>query len=128
MTNTPSDDNGNDPSAKQKSLELDGISYALDSSGYLHDRTQWNEKVAQHFAAQEGITLTEEHWQVLFFLRTFYEDYRISPMIKVLCRHLEKKFENKKFSKEYLYQLFPKGPAKQGALIAGNPFPPVCID
>lgn len=111
-----------------ESIEIDGISYKLDQMGYLQDWNQWNEKLAKYIAAQEGITLTENNWNIIWFLRDFYKNYRISPMMNVLLSHLTEATGNSKISKTYLYELFPENPANQGARIAGNPYPQDFID
>jgi len=109
-------------------FEMDGQIFKLSFHGNLIEISQWNEKVAEHIASQEGITLTDDHWEVLQFLRAFYFKYGITPMVKLLQKHLRKKLGEEKGSEEYLYNLFPDGPARQGSRIAGLPEPQGCID
>lgn len=110
-------------------IELNGTVYETTSEGYLKDIKQWDEKVAAHIAKSEGIDpLTPLHWEIVLFLRKFYFDYNISPMVKILMKELEKKHGKEKASRKYLYELFPKGPSLQGTKIGGLPKPPDCID
>lgn len=103
--------------------------YETTDDGYLTDLNQWNEDVARFLAKAEGIhELTGPHWEIVLFLRWFYKEYAISPMVKILMKELEKKYGTEKAGRQYLYELFPHGPAKQGTRIAGLPKPHDCID
>ncbi len=84
--------------------------------------------VAYFMARQEGIELSENHWEVINFLFEFYFTYGISPMVEIIMKHLEEDFGKECANKEYLHNLFPKGPARQGSRIAGLPEPQGCID
>ena len=101
--------------------------YATDSQGYLLDHTLWSESLANYIAQEESLSLTEEHWQVIHFVREFYLQYNTSPAIRALVKALEKKYGKEKISSRYLYRLFPNGPAKQATKIAGLPKPARCI-
>lgn len=108
---------------------LGEMKYETTDDGYLIDLNQWNEDVARFMAKAEGIgELTGPHWEIVLFLRWFYKEYAISPMVKILMKELEKKYGVEKASRKYLYELFPRGPAKQGTRIAGLPKPHDCID
>ncbi|RRQ19966.1 TusE/DsrC/DsvC family sulfur relay protein [Thiohalobacter thiocyanaticus] len=110
------------------SFEFDGERYEVTPTGNLIDLHRWNERVAMHMAQKEGIELTAEHWEILNFLRGFYFEYGISPMVKILMRHMREEIGPEKASADYLYKLFPKGPSRQGSRIAGLPEPQGCID
>lgn len=110
------------------SFEFDGERYDVTPTGNLIDLHRWNERVAAHMAQKEGIELTAEHWEILNFLRGFYFEYGISPMVKILMRHMNEEIGPERASAEYLYKLFPKGPSRQGSRIAGLPEPQGCID
>lgn len=110
------------------SFDFDGETFAVTRSGNLMELHRWNARLAEHMAAKEGITLTAEHWEVLNFLREFYFSYGISPMVKILMKYMAEDFDPALASKEYLYSLFPKGPARQGSRIAGLPEPQGCLD
>ena len=93
----------------------------VDAEGFLTDPAQWNERIAEAIAAQNGIpVLTDRHWLVVRFMRERYLDTGTAPSIRSLGK------ESGVPVKE-LYQLFPKGPAKLAARIGGIPKPKGCI-
>jgi len=98
-----------------------------DEEGYLTDISVWNKDLALLIAKTENIELTPEHWEVIDFLREYYEEYQIAPAIRVLVKEMKKKFGAEKGDQKYLYQLFPYGPAKQACKIGGLPKPTGCI-
>ena len=106
---------------------FEGNEIETDSEGYLKDTTQWSEAMAEVIAAQEGITLAVEHWEVVLFVREFYLEFNTSPAIRMLVKAMANKFGEEKGNSRYLYRLFPKGPAKQATKIAGLPKPVKCI-
>ena len=99
----------------------------LDKHGYLANLEDWNEDVAHYFAAADQLTLSTEHWEIIYFLRDFYQQYKLSPAMRILVKELKKKYGAKKGNSVYLQSLFPKGPAKQATKIAGLPKPVRCI-
>ncbi|HAI51339.1 sulfurtransferase TusE [Atlantibacter hermannii] len=108
-------------------LTFNDREFETDNDGYLKDSSQWSEGLAEVIAAQEGITLTAEHWEVVRFVRDFYLEFNTSPAIRMLVKAMAKAFGEEKGNSRYLYRLFPKGPAKQATKIAGLPKPVKCI-
>jgi len=108
-------------------LTFNDREFETDNDGYLKDSSQWSEDLAEVIAAQEGITLTAEHWEVVRFVRDFYLEFNTSPAIRMLVKAMAKAFGEEKGNSRYLYRLFPKGPAKQATKIAGLPKPVKCI-
>jgi len=110
-------------------FELNGTTYETDEDGYLIDIGSWNEDVAVFLADQEEIPeLTEKHWQIINFLRGYYDEYQIAPMIKILIKAIMKDMDlSKRDSSKMLYELYPAGPAKQACKIAGLPKPTGCV-
>lgn len=100
---------------------------ATDAQGYLLDASQWSKPLAAEIALQETITMTDEHWQVVYFVRDFYEQFNTSPAIRALVKAMQNKYGKDKITSRYLYRLFPEGPAKQATKIAGLPKPARCI-
>ena len=98
-----------------------------DKEGYLKDFTQWSEALAPIIAEQENISLSDNHWEVVHFVRNFYLEFNTSPAIRMLVKAMAKKLGEDKGNSKYLYKLFPKGPAKQATKIAGLPKPARCI-
>ncbi len=108
-------------------LEFNGERLATDKEGYLLDSSQWHADLAPVIAAKENITLTDNHWEVVHFVRDFYEEFNTSPAIRMLVKAMAQKLGDDKGNSKYLYKLFPKGPAKQATKIAGLPKPARCI-
>ncbi|HEX9165566.1 MAG TPA: TusE/DsrC/DsvC family sulfur relay protein [Gemmatimonadales bacterium] len=93
----------------------------LDAEGFLKDATQWNEAVAETIARDNGIpVLTEDHWKVVRFMRQAWFANGQAPTIRTLGKESGVDVKN-------LYKLFPKGPAKLAAKVAGIPKPHGCI-
>ncbi len=104
-----------------ETMTLAGKTLTLDADGNLADRNEWNEEVARELAAQEGIPeLTTQHWAVINYMRQVFDKEGDAPSIRRLTK--ESGVDTKT-----LYQLFPKGPAKRAAKIAGLPKPKGCI-
>ena len=107
--------------------EVNGKSFESDEEGYLVDIASWNEELANLIAKDEEIDMTEEHWEVVNFLRDYYNEYQIAPAVRVLIKAIKKKMGAEKGSNKYMYELFPYGPAKQACKIAGLPKPTGCV-
>jgi len=108
-------------------LIIDGRSLPLDKHGYLANMQDWSEQVAQAFAVQEQIKLTDAHWEVVFFVRQFYLEFNTSPAIRILVKAMAQQLGADKGNSKYLFMLFPHGPAKQATRIAGLPKPAKCL-
>jgi tRNA 2-thiouridine synthesizing protein E len=108
-------------------MTVGGKELALDEEGYLQDPSAWNEDVAKAFAEKDGITLTDEHWEIINFLRNYYQEYQIAPMIRILVKEVKKAMGPEKGNLKYVYKLFPEGPAKQACKYAGLPKPTGCV-
>lgn len=101
--------------------DIAGVEIDLNDEGFLTDPSQWSEEVAIELARREGINpLSDRHWEVLRFMRHEYEAKGSGPSVRVLGK-------TSGVSIKELYQLFPKGPAKLAAKIAGIPKPRGCI-
>jgi tRNA 2-thiouridine synthesizing protein E len=109
-------------------IEVKGASVETDENGYLVNLEDWNEDVALKLAEGEDIDMTEAHWDLVKFLRNYYAEYQIAPAVKVLTKAMAtEKGMDKKEASEFLYGLFPKGPALQACKIAGLPKPTGCV-
>ena len=73
------------------SFELGGRTYQTDEDGYLVNIEEWSKEVGEYLAKEEGLEMTESHWEVINFLREYYEEYKIAPMIKILVKAIAKK-------------------------------------
>ncbi len=100
---------------------LDGVAVDLNEDGFFTDPNQWTEAMAPELARAADIAeLTDRHWQVIRFMRAEYVAKGTGPSVRVLGK-------TSGVSVKELYQLFPKGPAKLAAQIAGIPKPRGCI-
>ena len=108
-------------------LEFAGKSVEVDEDGYLVNLDDWTKELGEHMASQDGMNLTEAHWEVINFLRDYYAKYQIAPMIKILVKEIGKVMGPEKGNTKYLYELFPDGPAKQACRYAGLPKPTGCV-
>jgi tRNA 2-thiouridine synthesizing protein E len=108
-------------------LEVDGRVLATDPEGYLRELADWDEAVARAMARSDGIELDDNHWEVIRFLRAYYEEYAIAPAIRILTKAMAKQMGREKGNTRYLYRLFPDGPAKQACRYAGLPKPTGCV-
>ncbi len=102
-------------------FEHGDIKLEVDEDGFIQNPDDWNEEVALALASTEGITeLGEEHWKTVNYLRNYYLEFGVAPMIRKLCK--ETGFPLKK-----IYELFPSGPAKGACKVAGLPKPTGCV-
>jgi dissimilatory sulfite reductase related protein len=98
-----------------------GTTVDRNEEGFFTDPTQWTEAMAPELARAEGIDeLTDDHWQVIKFMRSEFFEKGTGPTVRMLGK-------TSGVSVKQLYQLFPKGPAKTAAKIAGIPKPRGCI-
>ena len=98
-----------------------GQTVSVGDDGFFTDPSQWTEEMAPEIARAEGIgQLTDRHWQVIKFMRHEYPEKGTGPTVRVLGK-------TSGVSIKELYQLFPKGPAKIAAKVAGIPKPRGCI-
>ena len=100
---------------------INGVEVAVNDEGFLEHPEQWTEAMAVELARAEGIDpLTPMHWKVIRFMRHEYAEKGTGPTVRVLGK-------TSGVSVKELYRLFPKGPAKLAAKIAGIPKPRGCI-
>ena len=97
-----------------------------DAQGYLKNHQDWSEEIALAIAYKENITLSDDHWQVINYVRQFYLEFETSPSIRPLVKYLKSHLPENKSNSLYLQILFPEGPAKQATKIAGLPKPARC--
>lgn len=109
------------------SIEVNGKQLEVDEEGYLADLNQWEPGVADVMSKQDNLALSNDHWEIINFLREYYEEYQIAPAIRVLTKAVAKRLGNDKGNSKYLYELFPYGPAKQACRYAGLPKPTGCV-
>ena len=97
------------------------VAIEVDEDGFMQEPDKWNEEVAKALATTEGVNdLTEEHWKLVNYLRNYFLQFGVAPMIRKLCK--ETGFDLKK-----VYALFPSGPAKGACNVAGLAKPTGCV-
>jgi TusE/DsrC/DsvC family sulfur relay protein len=102
-------------------IELNGVSIQIDEDGFIQEPEKWNEAVAKAIAKTEDVEeLTDDHWEVINYLRDYYQEYGVAPMVRRLCKETS-------ISLKEIYELFPSGPAKGACKIAGLPKPTGCV-
>ena len=98
-----------------------GVPVEVNEEGFLEDPDQWTRDIGTEIAKANGIDeMTDRHWQVVDFMRSTYAETGTGPSIRTLGKTSGVPIKE-------LYQLFPKGPAKLAAKIAGIPKPRGCI-
>ena len=108
-------------------FELNGQNLDTHEEGYLATLADWEPGVADIMASDDDTELSDNHWEVINFLREYYEEYQIAPAVRVLTKAIGKKLGKDKGNSKYLYELFPYGPAKQACRYAGLPKPTGCV-
>jgi len=102
-------------------VELGGKMLDIDEDGFIQDPESWDEAVAADLAKTEGVDdLTEDHWKLVNYIREYYLEYQIAPMIRKVCKSTN-------FKLKEIYELFPSGPAKGVCKVAGLPKPTGCV-
>ena len=97
------------------------VNIEVDEDGFMQEPEVWNESIALALASTEAVDeLTDDHWKVVNYLREYYQQFGIAPMIRKLCKQTG-------FSLKEIYDLFPSGPAKGACKVAGLPKPTGCV-
>ena len=103
-------------------VDYNGAKLELNEEGFLANPGEWTEDVARFLAeSEEGIAdMTDNHWAVVRFIREYYLENDLAPMVRLICKNTGLKLKD-------IYGLFPSGPAKGAAKIAGLPKPDGCV-
>jgi TusE/DsrC/DsvC family sulfur relay protein len=93
----------------------------VDEDGFIQDPDLWNKDVAVALSKTEGVEeMGDDHWKLVNYLREYYLEYGVAPMIRKLCKATG-------FKLKKVYELFPSGPAKGACKVAGLPKPTGCV-
>ena len=106
---------------------VNGQTIEHDEEGYITNLSEWSVELANEIAKTENIEMDDERWEVVNFLRDYYDEYQIAPAVRVLIKAVKKTMGPEKGNNKYMYELFPYGPAKQACKIAGLPKPTGCV-
>ncbi len=103
-------------------VESEGRPVEVNEEGFLVRPEEWTEEMAKHLArVEEGLAeLTPEHWAVIRYIREYYLDKKLAPMVRKMCQATG-------FPLMKIYDLFPSGPAKGACKVAGLPKPDGCV-
>lgn len=108
-------------------MTVNGRTLDVDEEGFLLNPEDWDEDVAREIAKREGIELTETVWELINYFREYYEDHMVHPtMHKVVLSRGKRKgvdFQEAEAYRDFLYELFPKGPIPTLCKLAGLPKP-----
>lgn len=108
------------PNMQTKELNVNGQIILTDSEGYIVDLEQWSEAFVTAQAEAEGLDLTEEHWQVVNFLRDYFDQHNVQCEVRKMVKHFKIAWGSERGSSTYLHRIFPRGgPQKQGNRLAG---------
>ena len=90
------------------------------SEGYIVNPEQWSEDFALALADKEGLVLSNEHWEVIRYLREYYSTHHVQCTVRDMIKYFRKTWGREKGSNKYLHKIFPcGGPQKQGNRLAG---------
>jgi len=99
----------------------------LDTEGYVIDQSLWTPGIAEHLAAEEGIALGPQHWELITLVQAYYGRFDHAPHMRPLVNWIKQCLGPEQGTSLYLHTLFPVSPAKQLARIAGLPKPAKCL-
>lgn len=99
----------------------------VDKQGFLVNLEDWDAEVASVIALNEGIALSQAHWEIINVLRSFYQEYTLSPAMRILVKTVKAELGPEKGNSLYLLNLFPGSPAMLASKIAGLPKPTNCL-
>lgn len=106
--------------AATRAVLVNGKLVATDVEGYLKNLDDWSEDFARAQAKAENLELTDAHWQVIYFLRAYFEEHRVQAQVRAMIWHFAKAWGQEHGNNHYLHALFPVGgPQKQGNRLAG---------
>ncbi len=100
-------------------IDVNGVTLETDNEGYLLDPSEWDLDVAQELARGENLSMSDEHWTVVRFVRDWFEDRHSVPEARHALKDLRRKLGKEKATRKYLYSLFPYGYGQQACKIAG---------
>jgi tRNA 2-thiouridine synthesizing protein E len=100
-------------------LQVNGREIAVDDEGFLLNPDDWNMDVARHIARDLNIEMTEQHYDVVHFVRNYYEQNQVVPEARTCLQTLGAELGKDVVTRKFLYQLFPYGYGQQACKIAG---------
>ena len=109
------------PNEQWAEFEWHGLRFPVDEDGFIQEPERWDEQIALALASTEGLMqLSESHWKLINYIRDYYRQFEIAPMIRKMCK-------DNGLTLRQIYDLFPSGPAKGACKVAGLPKPTGCV-
>ena len=103
------------------SIDFEGKTIETTANGYLVNHEDWSKELGELIAKEEGVELTEKHWDLINYLRDeFLNNAGNQPNTRNIVKSMSAKWGEKLAQKD-IYELFPKDPSKQGGRIGGLP-------
>lgn len=103
----------------RKQDDIDLATLARDNEGFLLHPEDWNVRVASAIALEGGQALDEQHWQIIHFIRDYYERTETVPEARKLLQFMRDNWGNDQGTRKMLYRLFPTGYGQTACKIAG---------
>lgn len=99
---------------------VNGERIELNVEGYIQDLDDWSEDYVRAVAEKEELELTDEHWEVVRYLREYHDEHQVQCPVRDMIKHFSVVWGEAHGNNHYLHELFPKGgPQKQGNRLAG---------
>jgi tRNA 2-thiouridine synthesizing protein E len=108
-------------------LMVNNVRLETTDQGFLVKSFDWNKDVAIRMAELNNISLNESQWEIIVFIRHYYQQYKHLPNARVFTKAIAKTLGGEKGNSRYLHNLFPDGPLKYACKLAGLPKPPTCL-
>ena len=101
---------------------LAGMEIEIDDDGFIQEPEKWSDAVAEDLAKEESSVqpMGDDHWKLVRYIRDYYLQYEVAPPVRMLCK-------KNGFTLNYVYEMFPKGPAAGACKVAGLPKPTGCV-
>ncbi|MGD2117027.1 MAG: TusE/DsrC/DsvC family sulfur relay protein [Chromatiales bacterium] len=96
-----------------------GQQVAVDEEGFLLNVDDWQREMVADIARSVGIEMTDRHWEVVDYIRDYFEANHAVPELRTFLKHLREKYDQQTATRKYVYSLFPYGFGQQACKIAG---------
>ena len=108
------------PNMQTYELKVNDDIVLTDSEGYIVNMDEWSEDFVRAQAKREHLDLTDEHWEVVMFLRAYYDEHGVQCEVRKMAKHFKSVWGEARGNSSYLHKIFPRGgPQKQGNRLAG---------
>jgi len=109
-----------------RNIEFQGRTIEVDEDGNLKCAEDWCKELADYLSREDGIELSEDHWEIINFVRWYYLTYNNCPHPKFITKSLNKRCGAEKYTVKYFFALFGQKPVRTACRYAGIPFTAGC--